>query len=108
MPLDVWVHLDPTSKRMQHIAHNEIQDITYSLLSEVCTDIILEPVLQPLNGHLLGYMSAIKDDLARSGIPAKGYWGTPINMHFLRLRKLNPYAQSNTKFSIPIYYAHQE
>ena len=52
--------------------HNEIRDITHSLLSEVCTDVTLEPVLQPLDGHPLRHMSAIKDDLAQSDIQAKG------------------------------------
>ena len=56
--------------------HNEIRDITHSLLSEVCQETIVEPVLQPLDGHNLRYASAITDDNARSDIMAKGFLGT--------------------------------
>ena len=53
--------------------HNEIRDITCSLLSEVSHDVTLEPTLQPLDGHALRYASAITDDGARADIQA--FWG---------------------------------
>ena len=56
--------------------HNEIRDITCSLLSEVCHDVTVEPTLQPLEGHTLRYASAITDDGARADIQAKGFWVT--------------------------------
>ena len=88
--------------------HNEIRDITHSLLSEVCTNVTLEPVLQPLDGHPLRHMSAIKDDLARSDIQAKGFCGTSHQRAFFDVKVFNPHAQSNSKFSIPTCYAHHE
>ena len=33
------------------IRHNEIRDLTASLLSEVCHNVVIEPHLQPLNGE---------------------------------------------------------
>ena len=39
--------------------HNEIWDITCSLLSEVSHVVTVEPTLQPLDGHTLRYASAI-------------------------------------------------
>ena len=35
------------------IHHNELQDITADLLKEVCTDVTVEPFLQPLTGEVL-------------------------------------------------------
>jgi len=32
------------------VHHNEIQDVTANLLTEVCHDIVIEPNLQPLTG----------------------------------------------------------
>ena len=64
---------------IQH--HNEIRDITCSLLSEVSHDVTVEPTLQPLDGHTLRYASAITDDGAR---PKDS--GEPLtNVHFLML-----------------------
>ena len=88
--------------------HDEIRDITHSLLSEVCHDVTLEPVLQPLDGHTLRHASAITDDCARSDIQAKGFWGTPHQRAFFDVKVFNPHAPSNKKFSIPSCYAHHE
>ena len=35
------------------IRHNEIRDVTASLLTEVCHDVMIEPNLQPLTGEAL-------------------------------------------------------
>ena len=88
--------------------HNEILDITYSLLFEVYHDVTLEPILQPLDGHTLRHASAITDDCARSDIQAKGFWGTPYQCAFFDVKVLNPHAPSNKKFSVPSCYAHHE
>lgn len=36
------------------VRHNELRDLLGSLLSEVCPDVALEPVLQPLSGEVSG------------------------------------------------------
>ena len=77
--------------------HNEIRDITCSLLSEVSHDVTLEPTLQPLDGHTLRYASAITDDDARADIQAKGFWGTPHQCAFFDVKVFNPHAPSNKR-----------
>ena len=88
--------------------HNEIRDITCSLLSEVCHDVTVEPTLQPLEGHTLRYASAITDDGAQADIQAKGFWGTSHQRAFFDVKVFNPHAPSNKRFSTPACYAHHE
>ena len=47
------------------IRHNEVRDITASLLSEVCSNVSMEPCLQPLTGEQLHLRSANSDPNAR-------------------------------------------
>ena len=57
------------------LRHNEIMDLTANVLSEVCHDVCIEPVLQPLTGEVLSGASAIREDAARLDIAADGFWG---------------------------------
>ena len=56
------------------IWHNEIRDITATLLTEVCHNVAIEPPLQPLSGETLTARSANTDDNARLDIRARGFW----------------------------------
>ena len=47
------------------ISHNELRDITASLLTEVCHAVGTEPCLQPLSGKQLKYKTANDADEAR-------------------------------------------
>jgi hypothetical protein len=88
--------------------HNDLRDITGGLLSEVCKEVSLEPVLQTLEGHPLHHLSANTEDCARSDIQAKGFWGIPHQRAFFDIKVFNPYARSNSKFSTPSCYVHHE
>jgi len=55
------------------IWHNEIWNLTASLMSEVCHNVQLELHLQPWSGETLHYRSAIQDDDARVDIRASGF-----------------------------------
>jgi len=44
------------------ISHNEIRDLTASLLSEVCCDVGVEPALQPLDHELLWHATTNRED----------------------------------------------
>ena len=57
------------------IRHNEIRDITASLLSEVCSNVEIEPHLQPLTGEQLTLQTANREPNARLDIAANGVWG---------------------------------
>ena len=47
------------------VRHNEVRDITATLLTEVCHGVTIEPYLQPLSGESLSHRSAITEDGAR-------------------------------------------
>ena len=74
--------------------HNEIRDLTAELLSEVCTDVEVEPTLIPVGNHVL-HSTAIKDDAARLDIKASGLWGGRFEQAFFDVRVFNPCASSN-------------
>ena len=47
------------------LRHNELRDFTTAVLSEVCHDVAVEPVLQPLSGESLRFATANVEDEAR-------------------------------------------
>ena len=51
--------------------HNLIRDITANLMTEVCNEVAVEPLLQPLSGEKFSYVSAITDNHARSASACK-------------------------------------
>ena len=55
------------------ICHNDIQDLTADLLSEVCHDVSTEPSLQPLTGESLSLRMANYDAGACLDIKASGF-----------------------------------
>ena len=44
------------------LRHNDLRDFTAETLSEVCTDVCIEPSLQPLSGETLDYATANVED----------------------------------------------
>ncbi|MCH2405735.1 MAG: hypothetical protein MK200_06040, partial [Nitrosopumilus sp.] len=56
------------------IRHNDIRDLTAELLSEICKDVSVEPILTPLTGETFVSKSAILDDDARCDVAARGFW----------------------------------
>ena len=57
------------------LRHNEFRDFTAVALSEVCHDMAIEPVLQPLSGESLQYAMVNVEDEARLDVSARGFWG---------------------------------
>ena len=55
------------------IRHDEIRDITCSLLKEVCNDVTKEPLLQSLQGEEFHYKTAKVEQEARVDISARGF-----------------------------------
>ena len=90
------------------IRHNEVRDFTGQLLTEVCHDVCIEPVLQPLEGERLDLASSIRDDNARTDIRARGFWGCSHQCAFLDVKVFNPNAQTNRKFPLAACYRHHE
>ena len=52
--------------------HNDVRDFTAELLSEVCKDVAVEPVLTPLTGEKFALKTANKEDHARLDVSARG------------------------------------
>lgn len=75
------------------LRHNEIRDLTASLLKETCANVTTEPRLQPLTGESLP-ASANREDEARVDIKAKGFWSQGSQEAFFDVRVFHPFAPS--------------
>ena len=90
------------------IRHNEIRDLTAHLLTEVCSDVRIEPDLQPvLSGQLSG-ATANTQDGARLDLSANGVWGGRSEKTFFDVRVFNPHAPSNKSLAPPACYRKHE
>ena len=77
--------------------HNELRNITATLLQEVCYDVKVEPSLQPLSGENLALKSANRDDGARLDVAATNFWSRDRQRTFFDVRVFNPLAPSNNQ-----------
>ena len=89
------------------IRHNEIRDITGSLLTEVCRNVAIEPPLQPLSGETLEARSANTDDGARLDIRARGFLNAAQDA-FFDVRVFYPNASSNRSTATSSAYRRHE
>ena len=90
------------------IRHNEIRDITASLLTEVCNNVAIEPALQPLSGENMAGRSANTDDGARVDIRARGFWNASQDA-FFDVRVFYPNASSNRSTNpMSVYRKHEQ
>lgn len=87
--------------------HNQLRDLTAGLLREVCTDVSIEPPLQPLSGEQLN-PSANTEDSARLDIRANGFWESSQDA-FFDVRVFHPFASSyrNTRLEA-VYRQHEQ
>ena len=76
-----------------NIRHNNLRDFTAELLSEVCNDVRVEPLLTPLTGEGFRYRSANTDDHARLDVSARDVW-VKGSRAFFDIRVFNPLAPS--------------
>ena len=89
------------------ICHNVVRNLTGSLLAEVCHDVSLEPVLQPLNGEVLNHATSICENEARVDVAARDFW-THGQKAFFDVKVFNPFAKSNQKFALASCFTHHE
>ena len=54
--------------------HNEVKDLMTSMLGELCNNVEIEPMLQPLTGEQMRLRTAITGDEARLDVKASGFW----------------------------------
>ena len=88
--------------------HNEVRDVTASLLTEVCHGVSTEPHLQSLSGESMSHRSAITEAGARLDVAMYGFWGGRFEKAFLDVRVFNPSAQSNRHGSLASVYRRHE
>ena len=89
------------------VRHNEVRDITATLLTEVCHGVTTETSLQPLSGESMSHCSAITEDGARLDVAMYGFWGGRFEKAFVDVRVFNPSAQSNHGSLSTVYCKHE-
>ena len=87
--------------------HNDIRDLTASLISEVCPNTEIEPSLQPLTGESMERRSANTQDDSRLDIRCRGFWQTGQDA-FFDIRVFNPLAASNQNATLKSVYRKHE
>ena len=90
------------------IRHNEIRDLTANLLTEVCSDVCVEPELQPITGETLTGATSNAQDGARLDIAANGFWGGRFERTYFDVRVFNPHAPSNRHSNLSSCYRKHE
>ena len=88
------------------IRHNEVRDLTATLLTEVCHNVSIEPDLQPLTGEQLSLATSNRAEGARLDVAANGFWGGRYERALFDVKVFNPYAYRHTP--LPALYRQQE
>ena len=70
--------------------HNEVRDITATLLTEVCHGVTIELHLELLSGESLSHHSAITEDSARLDVAMYRFWGGRFEKAFVDVKVFNP------------------
>ena len=87
--------------------HNELRDMTADLLSEVCHDVQIEPILNELTGETLSYRSANISPEARLDVSARSVW-VRNQRAFFDIRVFDPNARRYQKQSLRQTYITNE
>ena len=85
--------LSCTRSGFHTLRHNNIQNLTANMLTEVCHEVGTEPHLQPPNGEHLAKATAIRDNSARLDIAASGFGVEAQKRQCLTLGFLTPSPQ---------------
>lgn len=90
------------------LRHNEVRDITADLVSQVCSNVCIEPTLQNVPNPASFPSSSNTTEGARLDVAADGFWGGNRERMYLDVRVFNPFAPSNARHSIPEMYKTHE
>jgi len=82
------------------VRHNELRDLTASLLSKVCHDVCVEPPLQPLTGESLSFSTANTEAGARLDVKVRGFWGLRQQEAYFDVRVFHPTAASTRSLQL--------
>ena len=90
------------------LRHNEVRDVTATLLSEVCKDVELDPSLLILNGEEQNMSkTAKKNDEVRLDICARSFWVSGQKA-FFDVRVFDPNARRYSKQTLKKCYSINE
>ena len=90
------------------IRHNEVRDLTASLLTGVCQNVATEPSLQPITSETFSLASANTSNDAHLDVKARGFWSRGQDAYF-DVRVLYPNASSYRSLSLPsVYKCHED
>ena len=81
------------------IRHNEVRDMLADLVTEVCADVAVEPLLAPITGERFLSASTNTATDARADIRARGFW-TRAQAAYFDVRVIHPGAASYRQQSI--------
>ena len=81
------------------IRHDEVRDLTASMLREVCHDVSTEPTLLSLDGEHMHYRTANTNNEARVDISARGFW-TRGQKAFADIRIFDPMAPCHRELAL--------
>ena len=90
------------------IRHNNIRDLTTSLMSEICHDVNIEPVLQSLTGKALKYKLPFVMMIPILIVVLLVFGVLNINTHFFDVRIFNSLAPSNRSSTLRATYCKHE
>ena len=90
------------------LRHNEIRDLSAQLMDEVCTNVTIEPELQPLTGESMDLWSANIEDEACLDIRAYWLWGFSCHCSYFDVRVFSPFALSNNQKLSHGYQKHEK
>ena len=82
--------------------------MTANLLTEVCSNVCIEPDLQPITGETLTGATSNVQDGARLDIAANGFWGGRFERTYFDVRVFNPHATSNRSINLSSCYRKHE
>ena len=83
------------------IRHNEIRDVLAKTMSEVCSDVVTEPLL------FVGQDQDSSDN-GRLDIRARGFWEGRLEVALFDVRVFNPFAASAVSVPLPQLYRRNE
>ena len=95
-----------THSRARHVVFhlNYLRDFTANLLTEVCSNVCIEPPLQTLTGELLSHETSNPENSARLDVSVQGFWGDLHQRAFFDVRVFHPNAPSYRNMQLPSAY----
>jgi len=106
-PFDLQHALSCPKGGMVIARHNELRNLTAEILSEICTNVVIEPTLTQLTGETFSYATANTSNEARADVSARGFW-IKGQTAFCDVRVFNPIAKCNLNQSLPAAHKKNE